>query len=90
MPEETLPEFVPPMMANSAEKPFDSPDFIFEVKLDGYRAITVFDDAGKPHLWSGNGLPLEQKFPAVAKPVLNIQRGFPRRNCLATAQGFEP
>jgi ATP-dependent DNA ligase len=47
------------MMAESVKSPFDSPDFIFEIKLDGYRAITVFDDAGKLHLWSRNGLPLE-------------------------------
>jgi ATP-dependent DNA ligase len=44
-------EFVPPMMAESAKSPFDSPDWIFEIKLDGYRAITVLDSAGKPHLW---------------------------------------
>ena len=56
MAKNTLPEFVPPMMANSADKPFDSPDFIFEIKLDGYRAITVFDAAGKSHLWSRSGL----------------------------------
>jgi ATP-dependent DNA ligase len=66
MPKKAFPEFVPPMMAESAKQPFDSPDWIFEIKLDGYRAITVFDDAGKPHLWSRNGLPLEQKFPAIA------------------------
>jgi bifunctional non-homologous end joining protein LigD len=90
VPKETLPEFAPPMMANSTEKHFDSPDWIFEIKLDGYRAITVFDAAGKTHLWSRNGLPLEQEFPGVTKPVSNIQRRFPRRNCLATAHGFEP
>jgi bifunctional non-homologous end joining protein LigD len=60
------------MMAESAKSPFDSPDFIFEIKLDGYRAITVFDDAGKPHLWSRNGLPLEQKFPAIATAVAKL------------------
>jgi bifunctional non-homologous end joining protein LigD len=27
-----------------AEEPFDSPDWIFETKLDGYRAIAVIDD----------------------------------------------
>ena len=57
------------MMANSADKPFDSPDFIFEIKLDGYRAITVFDAAGKPHLWSRNGLPLEQKELPIIAPL---------------------
>jgi bifunctional non-homologous end joining protein LigD len=55
----TLPTFLAPMMANSAKEPFDSPDWIFEVKLDGYRAITVFDSAGKPHTSSRNALPLE-------------------------------
>jgi bifunctional non-homologous end joining protein LigD len=59
MPKKTLPDFVPPMMAESAKEPFDGPDWIFEIKLDGYRAITVFDAAGKPHLWSRIGLPLE-------------------------------
>ena len=31
------------MMASSVNKPFDSPDWIFETKLDGYRAIVVND-----------------------------------------------
>src|ERR1700751_2695506 len=67
MAKKTLPDFVPPMMANSVKEPFDSPNWIFEIKLDGYRAITVFDAAGKPRLWSRNGLPLEAKFPAIAQ-----------------------
>ena len=41
--------------------------------MDGYRAITVFDVAGKPHLWSRNGLPLEQKFAAIAKAVSKLK-----------------
>jgi ATP-dependent DNA ligase len=36
-------------------------------------AITVFDSAGKPHLWSRNGLPLEAKFPAVALAVSKLK-----------------
>src|ERR1700749_3766296 len=68
-----LPTFVPPMMAESAKTPFDSPDWIFEIKLDGYRVITVFDTAGKPHLWSRNGLPLEGKFPAIANAVAMLK-----------------
>ncbi|MBV8968289.1 MAG: hypothetical protein JO331_04415, partial [Verrucomicrobia bacterium] len=46
---------------------------MFEIKLDGYRAITVFDVAGKPHLWSRNGLPLEQKFPAISQSVVRLK-----------------
>ena len=64
---------MPPMMANSVKEPFDSPDWIFEIKLDGYRGITVFDAVGSPHLWSRNGLPLEQKFPAVANAVSKLK-----------------
>ena len=60
------------MMAESSKSPFDSPDWIFEIKLDGYRAITIFDAAGKPHLWSRNGLPLEAKLPAIAKAVSKL------------------
>lgn len=74
MAKNTFPTFVPPMMANSANEPFDSPDWILEVKVDGYRGIAVFDAAGKPRLWSRNGLPLEQKFPAVAKVLPKLKR----------------
>jgi len=73
MQEAKLPSFIPPMMAKIAGEPFDSPDWIFEVKLDGYRGIAVFDAAGKPHLWSRNGLPLETKFPAVAKALSKLK-----------------
>ena len=73
MPKPPFPDFVPPMMAESAKAPFDSPDWIFEIKLDGYRAITVFDSAGKPHLWSRNGLSLEAKFPTIATAVSKLK-----------------
>src|ERR1700756_2836484 len=73
MPKPLFPDFIPPMMAESTKAPFDSPDWIFEIKLDGYRAITVFDSAGRPHLWSRNGLALEAKFPAVATAVSKLK-----------------
>jgi len=53
------------MMASLIKDPFDSPDWIFETKLDGFRAITVIDATGKALLWSRNRLPLERKFPTV-------------------------
>jgi bifunctional non-homologous end joining protein LigD len=31
------------MQASSVEDPFDSPDWIFETKLDGYRAIAAIE-----------------------------------------------
>ena len=65
MPKKPLPQFVAPMQASSVKEPFDSPDWIFETKLDGYRAIAVIDSTGKARIWSRNRLPLEKKFPTV-------------------------
>src|SRR6266446_9367542 len=69
MAKEPLPQFVAPMMASSVKEPFDSPDWIFETKIDGYRAIAVIDSAGKARIWSRNRLPLEPKFPMVLQAV---------------------
>ena len=65
MPEKPLPQFVAPMQASSVKEPFDSSDWIFETKLDGYRAMAVIDSTGKTRLWSRKHLPLEAKFPTI-------------------------
>jgi bifunctional non-homologous end joining protein LigD len=67
-----VPQFVEPMQASSVKEPFDSSDWIFETKLDGYRAIAVIDSAGKARIWSRNQLPLEQKFPTVQNAVAEL------------------
>jgi len=61
MAKKSFPEFVPPMMAESAKAPFDAPDWIFEIKLDGYRAITVFDAAWHKASSSGPGRSEKQR-----------------------------
>src|SRR4029077_10195721 len=73
MPSTPLPQFVAPMQATSVKKPFDSPDWIFETKLDGYRAIAVIDSTGKARIWSRNRLPLEQKFPTIRDAVEELK-----------------
>jgi bifunctional non-homologous end joining protein LigD len=75
VPKKDFQQFVAPMMASSAEEPFDNPDWIFETKLDGYRAIAIIDSTGKARIWSRNRLPLEQKFPTVRDAVeeLNLR-----------------
>ncbi len=57
------------MMASVVKEPFDGPDWIFETKLDGYRAIAVIDPTGKTRLWSRNELPLESKFPTIHETI---------------------
>ena len=73
MPKKPLPQFVAPMAAASVKEPFDSPDWIFEPKLDGYRAITVIDSTGAARLWSRNHLPLEPKFPTIQDAVNELK-----------------
>jgi bifunctional non-homologous end joining protein LigD len=53
--------------------PFQHPDWIFETKLDGYRAIAVIDSTGKARLWSRNRLPLEPKSPTVRDTVSELK-----------------
>jgi bifunctional non-homologous end joining protein LigD len=73
MAKKTFPTFVLRMMANSVKEPFDSPDWIFEVKLDGYRGIAVFDAAGKPHLWSRKRFTARAKVPSGCYALFKLK-----------------
>ncbi|MGZ5410791.1 MAG: non-homologous end-joining DNA ligase, partial [Aeromicrobium sp.] len=68
--EAPLPDFVEPMKATSGDKPFDDPDWMFELKLDGYRIEAVVDN-GKVRLWTRNKQDAARYFPdlASAKPT---------------------
>jgi bifunctional non-homologous end joining protein LigD len=44
-------EFVPPMLATLVSAPFDDPDWLFEVKWDGFRVEAVVD-GGSVRLWT--------------------------------------
>jgi ATP-dependent DNA ligase len=71
--ERPFPQIFEPMMASLIKDPFDSPDRIFETKLDGYRAIVVIDPTGKARLWSRNHLPLEPKFPTLGDALNKLK-----------------
>jgi len=73
MPKQRLPQFVPSMQASSVKEPFDSPDWIFETKLDGYWAVAVIGSGGNARIWSRNHLPLEPKFPTVREAVNQLR-----------------
>jgi bifunctional non-homologous end joining protein LigD len=45
------PVFIPPMLATLVGAPFDSPDWLFEVKWDGFRVEAVVD-SGRVALWT--------------------------------------
>ncbi len=54
------------MLATLVDKPFDDPEWLFEIKWDGYRALCTIDD-GKLSLVSRNGLDMLARFPDLAE-----------------------
>ena len=59
-----MPTAIHPMLATPVEKPFDDPDWLFEIKWDGYRAVSFLQD-GKVRLVSRNQNELTGEFPEL-------------------------
>ncbi|MCC2590543.1 DNA ligase D [Chryseobacterium sp. MFBS3-17] len=56
------------MLCKTGNKPFDDPDWIFEIKWDGYRAVADLRE-DKVRLYSRNGLDFSQKFKKVTRAL---------------------
>jgi bifunctional non-homologous end joining protein LigD len=56
-----MPHGIKPMLATLVKEPFDHPEWLFEVKWDGYRAIAEIQD-GKVSLYTRNQISLNKKF----------------------------
>jgi bifunctional non-homologous end joining protein LigD len=69
-----MPDFVPPMRATLADRPFSDPDWLFEVKWDGYRVEAVVD-GGRARLWTRNRQDASRYFPDLAGPAAWIDAG---------------
>jgi len=61
-----IPHIKTPMLATLIDEAFDDPDWLFEIKWDGYRAICTVREDGSIELVSRNGLDLLKKFPELA------------------------
>ncbi|HTT21824.1 MAG TPA: non-homologous end-joining DNA ligase [Candidatus Sulfotelmatobacter sp.] len=59
-----MPTTIHPMLAESIEKPFDDPEWLFEIKWDGYRAI-AFIESGRVRLVSRNQNELTGRYPEL-------------------------
>ncbi len=59
------PEKLSVMLSTSSEKPFSHPDWLFEPKLDGVRAIAIIRD-GEARLIGRSGLDATRIYPALA------------------------
>jgi bifunctional non-homologous end joining protein LigD len=63
-----MPKDIQPMLATLSEKPFDNDDWLFELKLDGIRAIVV-KDGPKLDMWTRNAKSMTNRFPILAEAV---------------------
>jgi bifunctional non-homologous end joining protein LigD len=61
-----MPTVIHPMLAISTAKAFDNPDWVFEIKWDGYRAI-AFIEGGRARLVSRSQNDLTAQFPALGR-----------------------
>ena len=60
-----MPTTIHPMLATPIDEPFDNPDWLFEIKWDGYRAV-AFIKNGEVRLVSRNQNNLTPQFPELA------------------------
>jgi bifunctional non-homologous end joining protein LigD len=63
-----MPHGLKPMLATLVREPFDHPDWLFEVKWDGYRAIAEIQD-GKVSLYTRKQISLNKKFFPVTEAL---------------------
>jgi len=59
-----MPAAIHPMLATSVDKPFDDTEWLFEIKWDGYRAVSFIED-GRARLVSRNQNDLTARYPEL-------------------------
>ncbi len=59
-----MPSAISPMLASIAEHPFDDPDWLFEIKWDGYRVISFIEN-GNVRMVSRNQNDLAPRYPEL-------------------------
>jgi len=70
-PRRPVPDALQPMLATISREPFDHPDWLYEVKWDGYRALAEISGR-EVSLYSRNRISFNKRFP----PVLEALRQF--------------
>jgi bifunctional non-homologous end joining protein LigD len=66
-------EHVRPMLARLADKPFDDPGWIYEIKWDGYRAIAEIDGKNT-RFYSRKGISFHEKYPELYAALAQIRK----------------
>ncbi|MGC1965449.1 MAG: non-homologous end-joining DNA ligase [Candidatus Acidiferrales bacterium] len=71
MPTKIKPGFIEPMLLLRTEKLPEGPDWAYEIKLDGYRAL-AFKTGGKLQLRSRNDNDFALRYPSIAKALASL------------------
>jgi len=66
-----MPREIHPMLATLVEEPFDDPQWLYEVKWDGYRAVAFIND-GQTRLVSRNQNELTGEFREIAQAMEDL------------------
>ena len=66
-----LPRFVPPQLSQPVEKPPSGPQWLHEIKLDGYRMAARIDN-GRAQLLTRTGLDWTAKYPSAIAALANL------------------
>lgn len=64
---DSMPAFIPPMNATLVSAPFDDPDWLFEVKWDGFRVEAIVD-GGRVRTLTRGGLDAARYFGSFLEP----------------------
>ena len=66
-----MPHGIKPMLATLVSEPFDNNDWIFEIKWDGFRAITEIEN-GKVRMYSRNNISFNDRFPEIVNGFVDF------------------
>jgi bifunctional non-homologous end joining protein LigD len=66
-----LPQFVPPQLSRLVEKPPSGPQWLHEIKLDGYRMAARIDN-GRVQVLTRTGLDWTAKYPSAIAALANV------------------
>ena len=67
-----MPDKVVPQLASQADSPPDGPEWLHEIKYDGYRLLARIEQ-GRVRLITRNGLDWTRKFPALARALTTLR-----------------
>jgi bifunctional non-homologous end joining protein LigD len=66
-----LPPFIPPQLSQPVEKPPSGPQWLHEIKLDGYRMAARINN-GHVQLLTRTGLDWTGKYPSIIAALVNL------------------